>query len=440
MLAVGDDRREDPVGEAPDEPPGERVQGERAPVAHLRVARGVAPAARAGGEVDEPGHHRRGAVHGRGGGEAPEPVPGRGAEGHEVAVVGADVDPAPPNRGGRVDVGAGALRPQEPAARGAEGVERPVRVPDEDAAVRDRRRRVEELPPPEARERAGAPAEPAGARVQRVEAAAVRAEVHLAVRERRRTVDLAVGRERPARLPGVDVDRVELVVPRARVQRLPDDEGRGLEHSGAVAPDDLPRPRRHRGDHPGLATRVAVARQRLHPGVVDDAVGDGRRRRGAVVEPALPDHLARPVMDGEEAAALLGEIEAAVGDRGRELEDMAGLERPAQPVRRAQLEVGRRVRPLDAQAVGRPREAEDDPARARRLRRLLRLRGHELLGRRAALVVDRPLLVEPDADEKPRDDGRRRHAGERQQAVRAHPLRTTTTAASRRPDTSTTSA
>ena len=371
--------------------------------------------------------------------EAPEPIAGGGVERHELAVVRADVDALSPDGGRRVDVVPRPLRPQCPAAGGAERVERPVRVPDEYPAVRDRRRRVEELAPAEPRERACPPAQPPRPGVERVEAAAVGPEIDLSVRKRRRAVDLGVGGERPARLAGVDVDRVELMVPGARVERLADDERRRLEDAGAVPPDDLPGAGSHRHDHPRLAARESVARERLHPRVVDDAVGHRRRGGRAVVEAALPDDLPGAVVEGIEAASLVRQVEAAVRDRGRKLEDVARLERPAEAERRAQPEVGGGVRPLDAETVRRPREAEHDAAGTRRLRRLRRLRGHELLGRGAALVLDRPLLVEVDAREEPRDDGGDGDAGEGEEAVAVHGLRTTTVAESRRSNTSTTS-
>lgn len=371
--------------------------------------------------------------------EPPDPVARRGVEGDEPAVVGADIDLAPPHRRRRVDVRAGPLSPEEAPAPGAEGVERAVRVPDEDPAVRDRRRRVEVLAPPEPRERPRPPAEPSGPGVESVEAAAVGAEVDPPVRECGRAVHLAVGGERPARFPGVDVDRVELVIPRARVQRLTDHERRGLERASPVAPDDLAGTGGHRRDHPGLAARVAVARKRLHPRVVDDPVGDGRRRGRAVVEAPLPDDLPRPVVDREEASALLGDVEPPVRDRGRELEDVARLERPAEPVGRAELEVRSRVRPLHAEPVRRPRKSQHDASGARRVRRLRGLRRHELHRRRSALVLDRALLVQPDAGQEPGDERRRRDAAEREETVAGHRRRTTTRAVSRRPETSTTS-
>ena len=440
MLAVRDGRAEHAVGPAPNELPGERVQGVGATVAAPGRPGGVPATAGAGGEVDETVDDARRAVDRGRSLKAPQPVPCRRVERHELTVVRADVDPLPPDRSPRVDVVAGALGPQQPSARGAEGVERAVRVPDEHAAVRDRRRRVEELAAPEACECLRAPAQPPGAGVQRVDAAAVGAEVDLPVRERRRAVDLGVGGEGPAGLAGVDVDRVELVIPRADVEGLADDEGRRLEDAGPVAPDDLPGACRHRHHLSGLVPREPVAGQRLHPRVVDDAVGDRRRGGGAVVEPPLPDDLAGAVVDGEEPPALLREIKAAVRDRGRELEHVARLERPAEPEGRPELEVGGGVGPLHAQAVGRPRQAEHDAARPRRLGRLRLLGRHELDAARAALLVDRALLVEPDAREEARDDRRDRHRGEAEEPVEAHCLRTTTVAESRRPDTSTTSA
>jgi hypothetical protein len=47
--------------------------------------------------------------------------------------------------------------------------------------------------------------------------------------------------------------------------------------------------------------------------------------------------------------------------------------------------------------------------------------------------------VQPDAGEEARDDGRDGDAGEREGTVPGHGLRTTTSAVSRRPETSTTS-
>ena len=371
--------------------------------------------------------------------EAPDPVAGSRVERHEHAVIGADVDAAPPDRGRRVDVVAGALGPQQPSARGAEGVERAVRVPDEHTAVRNRGRGVEELAAPEAGERLRAPAQASSPCVHRVHAAAVGTEVDLPVGERRRAVDLGVGGERPPGLAGVDVDRVELVVPRPDVERLADDERGRLEHAGPVPPDDLPRAGRHGDDHPGLAPREAVARQRLHPRVVDDAVRDSRRGRGAVVEPPLPDDLPRPVVEGVETPALLRDVEAAVGDRGRELEHVAGPERPAKPEGRPETEILRGMRPLDAETVRGPRQAEDDAPRPWRLGGFSLLRRHELLGGGAPLVLDRRFPVKPHAGEEAGHGRSERDAGDREDPVAVHGLRTTTRAASRLPETSTTS-
>jgi len=440
VLAVGDGGTEDAVGPAPDKLPGERVQGVGAAVAAPGRPGSVSAAARASGEVDQPVDHARRAVDRRRRLEAPQPVPGRRVERHELTVVRADVDPLPPDRSRRVDVVAGALRPQQPSARGAEGVESAVRVPDEHAAVRDRRRRVEELAATEARKCLRAPAQPPSAGIHGVEAAAVGPEIDLPVCERRRAVDLGVCSERPPSLAGVDVDRMELVVPRADVERLPNHQRRGLEHARPVAPDDLPCACRHGDHHPWLAAGEAVARERLHPRVVDDAVRDRRRGGRAVVEAPLPDDLARSVVERVEAPALLRDVKAAVRDRGRELQHVARLERPAQPERRAELEVLRGVRPLNAEAVRRPGEAEDDASRPRRLGGLRLLRRHELLCRRAALVLDRRLLVEPDAGQEAGDGGGDRDAGDREDPVAVHGLRTTTSAASRRPETSTTRA
>jgi hypothetical protein len=277
MLAVGHHRAEDAVGPPPHELPRHGVQGVGSATAHLGVPRGVAAAARTGGEVDEAADDARRSVDRRRRLEAPQSVAGRRVERHEVPVVGAHVDPPTPHRGGGVDVRAGALRPENPPAGRAEGVERPVGVPDVHPAVGDRGRGVEVLPDAEPREGLRPPSEAPRARVERIHAPAVGPEEDLPVGERRRAVDLVVRGEGPPRLTRVDVHRVELVVPRARVERPADHERRAFEDAGAVAPDDLPRPGRHRDDHPRLAAGLAVARDALHPGVVDDAVGDRGR-------------------------------------------------------------------------------------------------------------------------------------------------------------------
>jgi hypothetical protein len=354
-------------------------------------------------------------VHRRRGREPPESVARGSVERHEVAVVGADEDAASPHGGRRVDVGAGPLRPEQSPARGAECVERPVGVADEHAAVGDGRRRIEVLAPAEAAERGRPPPLASRAGVKGIEAAPVGPEVDLPAAVGGRAVDLAVGRKRPADLARVDVEGVELVVPRPGVQRPADHEWRRLEGAGPERPDELAGARRHRGDHPRLAARIARARQRLHPGVVDDAVGDRRRRGGAVVEPALPDDLAGAVVDGVEPSALLRDVQPAVGDRGRELEHVSGLEHPAEAERRLQLEVRRRMRALDLETVGGPRQTHDDPSGTLLLGRLLR--GHELLGRGALDVVDRRLVMQPEAERDPEPE-RARH-GQRDQVL--HP-------------------
>ena len=378
MLAVGDGRAEDPVRPVPDLLPGERVERVGAPFALLGVSGGDAPARRTSREVDEPVDHARCAVDGRRCGEAPEPVAGGGIEGHEVPVVGADVDASAPDRSGGVDVRARTLRPQQPPAGGAEGVERPVGIANEDPPVGDRRGRVEVFAASEAGERRRAPPLAAGARIERIEAAGIGPEVDPSAAVGGRAVDLAISGERPTRLAAVDVDRVQLVIPGAGIERPADHERRGFEGTAASErPDELPGPRRHRGDDPRLAAGVAVAGQRLHPGVVDDAVGDRRRGGGAVVETALPDDLPRAVVDGIEVPPLLGQVEPAVRDRRRELEHVACLEDPPEAERRLEFEVGCGVRALHLQAVGRPGQPQDDLPRPLLLRRLLRR--HELL-------------------------------------------------------------
>ena len=161
------------------------------------------------GEVDDV------ADHGRAAGDpavaAARPADGAAArvEGVEAAAVGAGVDERAPARhlrdGGRgVDVAAGALAPGDLPGAGGERVHAPVRGADVHAAVGDGGRGVEV---------AGAEAERAAARrrapdlaavalADRVDAAAVGAEVQLAVGEREAALDRAVGAEAPAHAAG----------------------------------------------------------------------------------------------------------------------------------------------------------------------------------------------------------------------------------------------
>ena len=130
---------------------------QRAVRAALDRARGRAPAARAGGVVDDAVHHRRRPVHGRRGCRSSTWCRRWRRRARRRAVVGAHVDLALPDRRRRVDVGAQRPRPEQLAALGAVDVHRAVGVADVHAAVGHRRRGVEEL----ARAEAGVDCRPA---------------------------------------------------------------------------------------------------------------------------------------------------------------------------------------------------------------------------------------------------------------------------------------
>src|SRR5204862_5712775 len=109
-----------------------------------------------------------------------------------------------------------------------------------------------------------------------------------------------------------------------------DDEGRRLARPEAIAPahpagvgvvrDDLALE---------FARRPArVARPRVEERLDDEPPGDRRRGRCAPPLVRAPDLLAGLRVDGEGDAAKVGDVEASVGDRGRELAQRARAEAP----------------------------------------------------------------------------------------------------------------
>ena len=118
-----------------------------------------------------------------------------------------------------------------------------------------------------------------------------------------------------------------------------------------------------------------------------------------MVEPPLPDDLAGAVVDCEEPPALLREVEARRRSR-------AGTRAawPALNVQRSRngglILKSEEVCVRWTRNIRRPGEAQDDATGPRCFGSLRLLRRHELLGRRAALVLDRRLLVEPDAGQE----------------------------------------
>ena len=344
--------------ETPDRIAVPRVQRKGCARADLHAAEPTGSTPPAGREVDEAGEHRRGARDPRRGAEAPARLPGARVERDERPVPGADEHGPPPDRGCRVDVRPDLVRPEQVAGRGAVGVDGPVRVPDEDAPVGNRRRGVEVLAPPEARERGRVPALPPGLGVDAVDAAVARRDVQRAARVGRRRHDLVVRRERPAKQrPALAPKpvRVEMPVPGAEVEILADDNRRRLDRTCPHAPVLLSVARVPGDDEPVRSARVLLAGQLVHVRLVDDAVSDGRRRCGATREVPRPDDFPGSRVDREEAALLLRDVDLAVGDRGRELDVGAHLQLPEAVVRRPQpAPAGGEVRALHVVAVRRP--------------------------------------------------------------------------------------
>src|SRR4051812_27793319 len=184
-LIVGDDRRVLPdVALVPDQLPRPRVERESAARAVLDVPlRMRGPQADRRREVDEPRHDRRSPVNGTRHVLLPYDVARGCVERGEPPVVRADVHATLPDRGGCVDVAPDGPGPKQMAASGAECVHGAVRVRGVDATVRRCRRRIELLPPAEARERASAPPEGAAPGVDGEQMAPVAPEVHCPVPE-----------------------------------------------------------------------------------------------------------------------------------------------------------------------------------------------------------------------------------------------------------------
>ena len=112
----------------------------------------------------------------------------------------------------------------------------------------------------------------------------------------------------------------------------------------------------------------------------------------------MPKRLARLLVQRIEDPVVRVDVEPAVGDRGRKLEQLARVERPDRPVRRQQLD------PLGRAGMGRVETPQrpDDALRLRRRHRPLRRRGRrELDGGRA---LDVPLLVHSIGDQDSRGE------------------------------------
>ncbi len=323
--------------EAPDLVAVPRVERPGSPRADLHAPEPPDPAASAGREIHEPGQHRRGARDRGRRAETPPHVARAGIQRDEVAVPGADEDRLPPDRSRRIDVRPDLPRPQQVPAPGSEGVDGPVRVPDEDPPVGDRRRRVEVLAPPEARERRRVPLHPPGARVDGVDASAARRHKDAVVRMGGGSHDLVVGRERPAqgRLAlTLNRVRVQAVVPRSEVEGVADEERGRLDGSRLDPPQLAAVPRVPGDDEPARIARVLRAGKRVHEGLVDDPVVNRRRRGRTAREVPRPHDLPGPRVDRVEAPLLLGDVDLSVRDRRRELDVGPRLQLPQPVVRR----------------------------------------------------------------------------------------------------------
>ena len=233
-----------------------------------------------------------------------------------------------------------------------------------------------------------------GARVERVDVVVVGAEVDAAAGVGDRVLDLVAGLERPAGRARGRAERVDLAVPVADVDDPVEHERRGLGRPDLQAPAQLAGvgvERHHLAVEPGAGR---VAGRLVQEGHVDGVVVDRRRGGRAAVGAVGPAHLHGLGHEREEHALRVGEVEAAVRDRRRELEQRAGPEEPERLVRRLDEHLLR-------VALARRVEAVHRPADLRRRRRRLRrgLRGDELLGRGAADVVALVLAVEAERDQ-----------------------------------------
>ena len=316
-----------------------------------------------------------------------------------------------PDRRRGVDVVAGAVRPAQLPARGAEGVDLAIGRADVDAAVGDRGRRVEGSARAQPLLSRGAPEELAGARVERVDVVVVGAEVDAAARIGHRVLDLAAGRERPARAPGRGIEGVDLAVPVADIDDAVDHERRRLARPDRDLPPDLARVGVERDDlavDPGAAR---VARWLVQEGHVDAVPVDRGRCRRAPACAVGPDGLHLADVDREQDPICICEIELPVGDRGRELDERARPEEPQRPVGRLHEHLRRVALPRLVEAVHRPADL-----RGRRPGDRLLLGGRELLGRGATHVAALVLAVEADPDERSHDH-EQRHADADQHAL-----------------------
>ena len=277
-----------------------------------------------------------------------------------MLVVGADVDRRPASRdlrdgGGAVDVAPGALAPGQPAvARGERGDEA-VGVAEVHAAVGDRGRRVEVARPQPERAAAGRrrPRHATRRGPHRVHLAGVVAEVQLAALQRQPALHRAGCLPAPAHVAVACPQAVHHSVLRAEVQAPAVDQRGGLRAAGELA-------RPPRGAVLGAQRQDAAGLDALAAPQQDDVqrpVRVGGRGGREVAELALPQHLPGGAGDRVERRVVLEQVQVLPGDDRGELEQHRARELPALGERRAQRHRQRqRARALLGVAVDRPDE------------------------------------------------------------------------------------
>ena len=163
-------------------------------------------------------------------------------------------------------------------------------------------------------------------------------------------------------LPGLGVERVDVVVPAAEEEAAVVQQRRGLDRRRVEAPALAAGVRVPGDDEPVRAGLVLEALDRVHVRLVDDALADRRRRGRAAAQALAPVDLAGLGVQGEEEALLLGQIDVPVARRwagtracrGRRSSRCAGR---AAGGRRARCAAGRRRSRRSATAAGSPSSA-----------------------------------------------------------------------------------
>ncbi len=405
---VGDDRRVLPVGERPQLGPGPGIE---------RVRRALQR-----GEVDAARDDGRRARDRPVGLELPQDRARRGVEREESPGVGADEHAVSPDRRRGVHEAAGRLRPAKLAARRAERVDLPVRRPDVHASVGHGGSRVEVARVAEPRLRLRLPEDAARAQAERIDVTRVVADEHAAAGDRDAALHLPVQLGRPVRPPGPLAKRIHASAPVADEHRARDHDRRRFRGLDRPAPQHLAAPDVECDQLTGQArVRLAVARRRVHERLEHDLAVDRRRCRDTAVRDVLPRLLAVLRADREQHARVVGEEQASVRDRRRELDERLRAEHPGAAKRRSERDPVCESLPLGIVAVGRPRDAGPRRRGRRDLGR------HELDGRRPFDIAAR--VLDPEVV-------RERRSAEHDTRATATPIRTHLIARPRRTDAS----